>query len=77
MDTIGNVINLTEASVEEAGSHQIQLTTINHTEVPEETQPQHSGTTAEEQGAAETTSGMKTEDVNVGRKGNPIQTHRN
>ena len=53
--TIGNVINLMEAAVEEAGSQRTQPTTINPTEVPEETQPQHSGTTAEEQGAAETT----------------------
>ena len=75
--TSGNVINLTEAAVEEAGSQQTQRATHNHTEVPEETQPQHSGTTAEEQGAAETTSGIKTEGDNVGRQGNPIQTHGN
>ena len=75
--TIGNVINLMEAAVEEAGSQQIQLTTINPTEVPEETHPQHSRTTAGEQGAAETTNGIKTQADNVGRKGNPIQTHRN
>ena len=73
--TIGNMINLMEAAVEEAGSQKSQLTTINHTEVPEETQSQHSGTTAEEQGAAETTSGIKKEADNVGRQGNPIQTH--
>ena len=73
--TIGNWINLTEAAVEEVGSQRTQLTTINHTEVPEETQLQHSGTTVEEQGAAETTSGIKTEAENVGRQGNPIQTH--
>ena len=69
------MINITEAAVEEAGSQRTQLTTINHTEVPEETHPQHSGTTAEEQGAVETTSGIKTEAENVGRQGNPIQTH--
>ena len=73
--TIGNVINLMEAAVEDAGSQQNKLTTINPTEMPEETQQQHSGTTAEEQGAAETTSGITTEADNVGRKGNPIQTH--
>ena len=73
--TSDNVINLKEAAVEEAGSQRTQLTTINPTEVPEETQPQHSGTTAEEQGAAETTSGIKIEAENVGRQGNPIQTH--
>ena len=72
---IGNVINLMEAEVEEAGSQQTQPTTINPMEVPEETQTQHSGTTAEEQGAAETTSGITTEAENVGRQGNPIQTH--
>ena len=48
--TRGNVINLTEAPVEEAGYQRTERTTINHTEVPEETQPQHSGTMAEEQG---------------------------
>ena len=73
--TIGNVINLMEAEVEEAGSQRTQPTKINPTEVPEETYPQHSGTTAEEQGAAETTSGIKTEADNVGRQCNPIQTH--
>ena len=62
-------------AVEEAGSQQTQPTTINTMEVPEETQPQHSGTTTEEQGATETTSGSKTEADNVGRQGNPIQTH--
>ena len=76
----GNVIYLTEAAVdaavEEAVSQRTQRTTINQTEVPEETQPQHSGTTSEEQGAAETTSGIKTEADNVGEKGNPIQTHK-
>ena len=61
-----------EAAAEEAGSQQTQLTTINHPEVPEETQPQHSGTTAEEQGAAEITSGIKAEADNVGQQGNPI-----
>ena len=44
--TIGNVINLMEVMVKEAGSQKTQPTTINPTEVPEETQPQHSGTTA-------------------------------
>ena len=72
---IGNMINLMEAAVEELGYQQTQLTTINPTEMPEETQQQHSETTAEEQGAAETTSGITTEADNVGRKGNPIQTH--
>ena len=67
--------NLIEAAVEDAGSQQTQPTTINPTEVPEETQPQHSGTTAEEHGAAETTSGSKTEADNEGRQDNPIQTH--
>ena len=71
------MINHTEAAVEEAGSQRTQLTTINHMDVPEETQMQHSRTTAEEQGAAETTSGIKTEADNVGRQGNPIQTHGN
>ena len=65
-----------EAVVEEAGSQKTQPTTINPTEVPEETQPQHSGTTADEQGVAETTSGTKTEADNVGRQGNPIPTYR-
>ena len=64
-----------EAVVEEEESQQTPTTTINPKEVPEETQPQHSGTTAEEQGAAETTSGTKTEADNVGRQGNLIQTH--
>ena len=73
--TIGNMINLMEAAVEETVSHRTQPTTINPTEVPEETFPQHSGTTAEEQGAAETTSGTKTETENVGRQGNLIKTH--
>ena len=54
--TSGNVIYLTEAAVdaavEESVSQQTQRTTINQTGVPEETQPQHSGTTSEEQGAA-------------------------
>ena len=75
MPTSGNMINLTEAAVEGAGSQQTHRTTINHTEVLEETQPQHSRTTAEEQVAAETTSAIKTEADNVGRQGNPIQTH--
>ena len=64
-----------EAAVEEAGSQKTQPTIINHTEVPEETQPQHSGTKAEEQGVAGTTSDIKTEADNVGRQGNHIQTH--
>ena len=75
--TIGNVINLMEAVVEEVGSQRNQHTTINPRDVPEETQPPHSGTTAEEQGAEETTSGIKTEADNVGRQVNPIQTHGN
>ena len=73
--TIGNVMNLMEATVEKAGSQQTQPNTINPTKVSEETQLQHSGTTPEEQGAAETTSGIKTEADNVGWQGNPIQTH--
>ena len=64
--TIGNVSNLMDAAVEEAGSQLTQPTTINPTEVPEETQPQHSGTTAKEQGVAETTSGTNIEADNVG-----------
>ena len=70
------MINLMEAAVEEAGSQRTQLTTISHTEVLEETQPKHSGTTAKEQGATETTSGTKIEAENVGQQGNLIQTHR-
>ena len=73
--TIGSVTNLMEAAVEEAGSQRTQTTTINSTEVPEETQPQHSGTTAEERGARETTSGTKMEADNLGQQGNLIQTH--
>ena len=72
---IGNVINHMEAGVEEAESQQTRTTKINPTEVPEETQPQHSGTKAEEQGVAETTSGTKTGADNVGQQGSNIQTH--
>ena len=68
------MINLREEAVDEARSQQTQPTTINPTEVPEETQPQHSGTTAEEQGAAETTSGTKTGADNVRKQGKLIQT---
>ena len=69
-----NVISAGVA-VEEAGYQRTQTTTINPTEVPEETQPQHSGTTAEEQGTTETTSGTNTDADNVGQQDNPIQTH--
>ena len=64
-----------EAAVEEVGSQLTQATTINPTEMPEETQPQHSGTMAEEQGVAETTSGTKTEADNVGNQDKLIQTN--
>ena len=64
-----------EAEVEEAGSQKTLTTTIKPTGVPEVNQPQHSGTTAEEKGAAETTSSTKTGAENVERQGNHIQTH--
>ena len=73
--TIGNVINHMEAVVEEAEYQRTPTTTINPKEVAEEAQPPTSGTTEEEQGAAETTSGTKTVADNVGRQGNPIPTH--
>ena len=73
--TIGNVINHIEAAVEEAESQQTPTTTINPKEVAEETQPPTSGTTAEEKGVAETTSGTKTVADNVGQQGNHIPTH--
>ena len=79
--TIGNVTNHTmqtsnhmEVAVEEAESQQTQTTTINPKEVAEEAQAPTSGTTAEEQGAAETTSGTKTVADNVVRQGNHIPT---
>ena len=73
--TISSVINHMEAALEEAESQRTPTTTINPKEVPEETHPPPSGTTAEEQGAAETTSGTKTGADNVGQQCNHIQTH--
>ena len=80
--TIGNVTNHTartnnqmEVAVEEAESQRTPTTTINPMEVAEEAQLPTSGTTAEEQGAAETTSVTKTVADNVGQQGNLIQTH--
>ena len=64
-----------EVAVEEAESQRTPTTTINPKEVAEEAQPPTSGTTAEEQGSAETTSGNKTVADNVGRQGNHIPTH--
>ena len=62
--------------VVEADYHRTPTTTLNPKEMPEETQPPPSGTTAEEQGAAEKTSGTKTGADTVGQQGNHIQTHR-
>ena len=62
-----------EAAVEEMESRRTPTTTINPKEVPEETQPQHSGTTAEEKGEAGTTSDTKTEADNVGKQENLIK----
>ena len=73
---IGNLINHLEAEVEEAESQRTPTTTINPKEAAEEAQPPTIGTTAEEQGAAETSSGTKTAADNVGRQGNHIQTHK-
>ena len=67
--------NHMEVAVEEAESQQTPTTTINPKEVAEEAQLPTSGTTAEEQGVEETTSGTKTGAENVGRQGNLIQTH--
>ena len=63
-----------KAAVEEAKYQQTPTNTIKPKEVAEESQPPTIGTTVEEQGVAETTSGTKTEADNVGRQCNLIQT---
>ena len=82
--TIGNVTNHTartnnhmELAVEEEESQRTPTTTNNPTEAPGEAHTPTSGTTSEEQEAAETTSGTKATADNMVRQGNPILTRVN
>ena len=66
--------NHMEVAVEEEKSQRTPNSTNNPTEAAEEAQAPTSGTTAEQQEVAETTSDTKTAADNLVRQGNPTPT---